>query len=597
MSKKILGIDLGTTNTVVAVFDGGRANVIPDLSGNRTTPSIVAFTENGQRLVGFAARNQQITNPENTIYSVKRFMGRRHKEVSHEEKIVPYTILGKPEEFVQIKAGKRKYMPQEIAAMLLRTMKETAEAHLDEDITEAVITVPAYFDESQRKATKDAGEIAGLKVERIINEPTAAALAYGLQARESKQIIVFDFGGGTFDICAIKIEDGNFRVLSVNGNTRLGGDDFDQRIIDVVADDFRRKHRVDLRHDPMALQRLKEAAEKAKTDLSQRLETQIMLPFISIDGRGAKHLEFTLTRETFVSVCIDLFDEVRACCEQVRLASGLWGRSIADVVMVGGSTRIPKVQEIAKEVFEVEQLQKAINPDEVVGLGAAVLGGVLQGDLHDIRLMDVTAHSLGVELQRDKVGMLIPKNTPIPCEKKRIFSTPQDEQTSVPIRVLEGEGKLASANRTLALFQLRGIPKLPRGVPQIMVTFEMDANGILNVAAKDEATGKHQDIEISEGVGLDKTEIERLRKTAAEFDKMDAKQETVVDLRNHGEQVLAELAEWFAFNRKLMPKRTEIQIASALDKLRNRVKGRDTAAIRSALKRLDRVVLPLRKAG
>jgi molecular chaperone DnaK len=595
--SKVLGIDLGTTNSVVAVFEAGEARIVPDKTGARTTPSIVAFTDDGRRLVGTAARNQQITNPANTIYSIKRFMGRRHRDVAHEEKIVPYPILGKPDEFVQVRAGKRKYLPQEISAMILRSLKESATAELEEEITRAVITVPAYFTDSQRKATKDAGAIAGLTVERIINEPTAAALAYGLHTKEQKQIVVFDFGGGTFDISAMRINSGNFQVLGVHGNTHLGGDDFDQRIIDVVADDFRRKNRIDLRQEPMALQRLKEAAEKAKTELSQRIDTEISLPFIAIDGNGPKHLQYTLTRKLFESLCTDLFDELRKSCQEIRNGTGLWGRDISDLVMVGGSTRIPKVQEIAKEVFEVEQLNRSINPDEVVGLGAAVLGGVLQGDLKDVRLMDVTSHSLGVELRKDKLGMLIPKSTPIPCKATRVYSTPQHNQTSVPIHVLEGEDKCAKDNRTLALFQLRGLPKLPRGVPQIEVTFEMDANGILQVTAKDQATGKSQEVQIRDGVGLEKTEIEKLRKTRDEFEEADVVQQTLVDLNNHAERVLNDVGKWFEFNHKMMPKKTCVQVAVALDRLKRKLKGRDSAAIKASLKKLDKVVLPLRKAG
>jgi len=594
---KIIGIDLGTTNSVVAVFEGNQARVIADANGERTMPSVVAFTPGGERLVGQPARNQQVTNPAGTVYSIKRFMGRRHDEVLNEEKIVPYRVEGRPHEFVHVRIGKRTYMPQEVSAVILRELKARAEKYLDEEVTQAVITVPAYFNDSQRQATKDAGEIAGLTVERIINEPTAAALAYGLEKRENKRIVVFDFGGGTFDLAAMEIGHGFFRVAAVNGNTHLGGDDFDQRIIDVVADDFRRKERIDLRRDPMALQRLKEAAEQAKHELSFRPETTIMLPFICVDGSGPKHIQYNLERAKFDALCMDLFDDVRECCKKLMYEAGWAFKDVADVVMVGGATRIPMVQHVAREAFETRELNKSINPDEVVALGAATLGGILQGDLRNVKLMDVTSQQLGVETVKAGTATLIGKNTPIPATVRKIFSTPKDNQTSVPINVLEGESERAKLNRSLAIFQLTGIPKAPRGVPQIEVEFAIDANGILKVTATDKDSGASRNVEVSGGVGLNRNEIERMKRIAAAHDEKTEVRLESADLRNYAEGVLRDVGKWLEFNNKMMHPRSVDTIAKALQRLEKRIGKNDRQGIRAALKKLDEIMTPLRRTG
>ncbi len=595
--SKVIGIDLGTTNSVVSVFEGNEARILSNANGERTMPSVVAFTPGGESLVGSPARNQQVTNPLGSIYSIKRFMGRRHDEVTNEEKIVPYEIVGKAREFVQVRVGKRRFTPQEVSAMILRELKQIVEDYLDEPVTKAVITVPAYFNDSQRQATKDAGEIAGLTVERIINEPTAAALAYGLEKKEHKRIVVFDFGGGTFDLAAMDIGEGFFKVLAVHGDTHLGGDDFDQRIIDVVADDFRRKERIDIRQDSMALQRLKEAAEQAKMELSFRPETTVMLPFICVDGSGPKHIQYTLTRERFNSLCTDLFDDVRVACKQLLNDCGLTNKQIADVVMVGGCTRIPMVQEIAAEVFDTEELDKSINPDEVVALGAATLGGILQGDLKKVKLMDVTSQQLGVETVRGGVAPLIERNTPIPISMKRVFSTPKHYQTSVPINVLEGDATKASLNRTLGIFQLTGIRKAKRGEPQIEVEFAIDHNGILKVSATDQDTGKSQNIVISNGIGLDRNQIERMKRVVAETDEVAAQKQASVDLRNHAERVMHDIRKWMEYNHKLMNPKAIAVVESALGKLEKRIVKDDAKGMKIALLKLDEIMAPLRRTG
>ncbi len=595
--SKVIGIDLGTTNSVVAIYEAGKPRIIPNPMGGQTMPSVVAFTDKGEQLVGAPARNQQVTNPANTIYSIKRFMGRRHCEVEAEEKIVPYRVVGKTDEYVEVLAGKRRYKPQEISAMILRELKESAEHQLGEAITRAVITVPAYFNDAQRQATLDAGRIAGLKVERIINEPTAAALAYGFDRREDRRIAVVDFGGGTFDLAIMDIGGGKFKVLAVHGNTHLGGDDFDQRIIDIVADDFRRKERIDLRRDPMALQRLKEACEKAKTELSSRTETTINLPFIIVDGHGPRHLQHTLERGTFEQLSTDLFEELRQACIAPLAQSGIQPKQITDVIMVGGSTRIPKVQEMAREIFRTEELDKSINPDEVVALGAAILGGVIAGELQNVNLMDVTSRSLGVETVRGGAATLVEKNTAIPTSARRIFSTPKHNQTSVPIRVLEGEGRTVDENRTLALFQLKGIPKAPAGKPKIEVKFDINSDGILRVSATDTATGKSQEIVVKGAVGLEQAEIERMQREAKEVAEAKGARRAAVGLRNHAEEVLGDLERWLQYNGRLMPPKARTAVEASLKKLERNIDRDDREGMKVALRKLDEVMQLHRKAG
>src|SRR5881394_698616 len=534
---KIVGIDLGTTNSVVAVMEGDTPKVLINAQGSRLTPSVVAFTDKGEILVGQTARHQQVTNPKNTIFSIKRFMGRRHNEVAQEEKMVPYEITGGPDEMVKVKVRGKEYTPEQISAMILQDLKKTAEAYFGEPVTEAVITVPAYFNDAQRKATKDAGEIAGLKVLRVLPEPTAAALAYGLDKKKNEKICVFDLGGGTFDVSVLDVGDGVFEVLSINGNTHLGGDDFDEELINYLAEEFRKQEGIDLRKDPMALQRLKEAAEKAKIELSNAMETTINLPFITADQSGPKHLQMTITRTKFEQLIGPLVEKCRQPVRDALKDAGLQPNQIDEVVLVGGSTRVPMVARLVKELFAGKEPNRSVNPDEVVAIGAAIQGAIATGDVKDILVLDATPLSLGVETLGGVMTVLIPRNTTIPTSKKETFSTASDNQTAVTINVLQGEREFARDNRLLGTFNLEGIPPAPRGVPQIEVTFNVDVNGILTVSAKDKATAKENKITVQNAGGLSKDDIEKMKRDAEAHAAEDKKRREVIDLKNQGENL------------------------------------------------------------
>jgi len=580
-SQKIIGIDLGTTNSVVSVMEANEAKVLTNAQGSKLTASVVAFTDKGERLVGELAKRQQITNPTNTVFSIKRFMGRRHNEVGEEEKMVPYKIVGDANEMVSVEARGKLYTPPEISAMILQELRRTAEDYLGEKVERAVITVPAYFNDAQRQATKEAGQIAGLKVERIINEPTAAALAYGLESKKSEKIAVFDFGGGTFDISILDIGDNVFEVLSTNGDTHLGGDNLDQILIDYLADEFKNKEGIDLRSDPMALQRLKEAAEKAKCELSQVLQTTVNLPFITADSSGPKHLQITITRAKFEQASGQVLERLKRPCYQALEDAKLAAGDINEVVRVGGSIRIPKVQEIVREIFGKEP-NRSINPDEVVAVGAAIQGAILGGEKDDIVLLDVTPLSLGVETLGGVLTTLITKNTTIPTSKKETFSTAADNQTEVEIHVLQGERQFARDNRTLGRFKLVGIPPSPRGMPQIDVTFDIDANGILNVSAKDMATGKENKIEIKGSSGLSDEEVSRMTEDAKKYEELDRKQREVIDARNQADQLLYTTEKTFKEHGEKVGPEQRGRIESAMNNLREVMKGEDAAAIKRA---------------
>ena len=594
--SKIIGIDLGTTNSVVAVMEGGQPKVLINSVGSRITPSVVGFTEKGERLVGQPAKHQQVTNPKNTVFSIKRFMGRRANEVESEKKIVPYEVVGGSDDLVKVGIRGKEYTPQEVSAMILGDLKKTAETYLGEKVDRAVITVPAYFNDSQRHATKEAGEIAGLKVERIINEPTAAALAYGLEKKKNAKIAVFDLGGGTFDISILDIGDGVFEVIATNGDGHLGGDDWDQRIIDFVAEEFRKREGIDIRKDPMALQRLKEASEKAKIELSTQVETTINLPFITADQSGPKHLQQTLTRSKFESLADDLFNRLREPCKVALRDAKLSPKDIQEVVMVGGATRMPKAQQIAKEIFQTDKLDQSINPDEVVAVGAAIQGGVLMGEVKDVLLLDVTPLSLGVETLGGVMTKLIEKNTTIPTSRKEVFSTAADNQTSVTIHVLQGEREFARDNRTLGRFDLSDIPSAPRGMPQIEVEFNIDANGILNVSATDKATGKSQRIEIKGSSGLSKEEVEKMRRDAEAHGAEDKARRELIDLKNQGDQMLYGTRKSLEQHGDKVSPEIRGNIESALSNLEDKLKGEDKRAIEAAIKQLNDVSIELGKA-
>ncbi len=585
---KIIGIDLGTTNSCVAVMQGNEPVVIANSEGARTTPSVVGFTKTGERVVGQPAKRQAITNPKNTIYSIKRFMGRSYSEVTEEMKLVPYKVVP-ANNSVKVQIGDKEYTPQEISAFILQKMKQTAEDFLGEKVTEAVITVPAYFNDAQRQATKDAGKIAGLEVKRILNEPTAAALAYGLDKKKNNEkVAVFDLGGGTFDISVLELGDGVFEVRSTDGDTHLGGDDFDQRLIDYLADEFKKQEGIDLRKDPMALQRLKEAAEKAKIELSSRTDTEVNLPFITATQDGPKHLVINITRAKFEALCADLFDRMLEPCRRAMKNAKLDVSDIDEVVLVGGSTRIPKVQEMVRQFFGKEP-NKSVNPDEVVAVGAAIQGGVLKGDITDVLLLDVTPLSLGIETLGGVMTKLIEANTTIPTRKTEIFSTASDNQPSVEIHVLQGERPMAVDNKTLGRFNLDGIPPAPRGVPQIEVTFDIDANGILSVSAKDKATGKEQKIRIEASGKLSEAEIQKMREDAKAHAEEDRKRKEEVDIKNSADALI------FSTERQLKDLGDKLsaedskKINDALNNLREVYKSGTAATIKPAMEQLSKV--------
>ncbi len=584
---KVIGIDLGTTNSCVAVMDGGESEVITNAEGGRTTPSMVAFAKDDERLVGQTAKRQAVTNPTKTISSVKRYMGRRFDEVKNELGDIPYAVEAGNKDQAVIKIDETEHTPPEISAMVLQKMKQTAEDFLGESVDKAVITVPAYFNDSQRQATKDAGTIAGLEVLRIVNEPTAAALAYGLdKSGKNEKIAVYDLGGGTFDISILELGDGVFEVKSTNGDTRLGGDDFDTQIINWLAEDFKNNESVDLRNDPMALQRLKEAAEKAKCELSSSTQTEINLPFITADQSGPKHLQTTLSRAQFEQLTSDLVDRTKTPCQQALTDAELSPSEIDQVILVGGSTRIPKIQEAVQEVFGKEP-HRGVNPDEVVAMGAAIQAGVLAGDVEDVLLLDVTPLSLGIETMGGVLTKLIERNTTIPTKKSQVFSTAADSQPSVEVHVLQGEREFANDNRSLGRFHLDGIPSAPRGTPQIEVTFDIDANGILNVSAKDKGTNKEQSIRIEASSGLDQNEIEQMQRDAETHAEADKNRREAVDRRNEGDQLVYSTEKSLAEHGDKIDEADKKSVETSVETLKKALEGDNDEEIKSAIEALQ----------
>ncbi|MBI4611844.1 MAG: molecular chaperone DnaK [Candidatus Rokubacteria bacterium] len=582
---KVIGIDLGTTNSVVAVVEAGDPTVIANQEGSRLTPSVVGFTKDGEIPVGQVAKRQAITNPENTVFSIKRFMGRRYDEVLQEIKLVPYKVVRAANADARVEVRGKEYSPPEISAMILRKLKEAAEGYLGEKITKAVITVPAYFNDSQRQATKDAGTIAGLEVLRIINEPTAASLAYGMDKKKDETIAVYDLGGGTFDISILELGEGVFEVKATNGDTHLGGDDFDQRVIDWIADEFKREHGIDLRKDRMALQRLKEAAEKAKCELSTTLQTEINLPFITADASGPKHLVLTLTRAKLEALVADLIERTMGPCRQAMQDAGVTPKDIDEVILVGGQTRTPKVQEVVRELFGKEP-HKGVNPDEVVAVGAAIQAAVLTGEVKDLLLLDVTPLSLGIETLGGVLTTLIQRNTTIPTKKSEIFTTAADSQTSVEVHVLQGERPMARDNRTLGKFHLVGIPPAPRGIPQVEVTFDIDANGILNVSAKDMATAKQQAITITASSGLTKEEVGKMVNEAQAHAAEDAKRKQEIEVRNQADSLVYTTERTLREHGDKIPEADKKAIEEALGEAREALTGEDIDRIKRAQENL-----------
>ncbi len=588
--EKIIGIDLGTTNSVVAVMEGTEPKVIPNPEGNRLTPSVVAFTDGDETLVGELARRQAVTNPTRTVYSIKRFMGRRHSEVESEEKMVPYPVTGNSGDYVKVAIDDKEYTPQEISAKTLRKLKESAESYLGHKVSKAVITVPAYFNDAQRQATKDAGQIAGLEVARIINEPTAAAMAYGLKKDANEKIVVFDLGGGTFDVSVLQVEDEDghkvFQVISTSGDTHLGGDDLDAALINYVADEFEKENGVDLRQDTMALQRLQEACEKAKKELSSTPQTQLNLPFITADATGAKHLQMTITRAQFEELVDPLIARCRKPVLQALKDAKFSPSDIDEIVLVGGSTRVPKVQEVVKAIFGKEP-HRGVNPDEVVAIGAAIQGSVLSGDRKDVLLLDVTPLTLGIETEGGIMTALVERNTTIPVEKTNTFSTAADGQSAVTVRVFQGERKMAGSNRLLGEFNLEGIPPQPRGVPQIEVRFDIDQNGILNVSASDKKTGKEASVVLNDSAGLDESEIDKMRQDAEQNAEDDKRQFELAEARNQAEHMCYQLEKQMSENEDKLTESDKEPLESAIERTREVAKGEDAPAIKTAVSELQ----------